>query len=112
MVDLLNQLEVQRLEVVVKEDELTVSRQKLRREQEALQVTRTQLERLETQLSESQEQLGRELEKSKTLEEEREQLEEQLYWFREQSGRREVSRPLVHLVGGGVVGRSHAENHL
>lgn len=91
MVHLLSQLEVQRLEAVQKEEELTTGRQKLRREQAALQGARTQLETLEAQISESQEQLGRELEKSKALEEEREHLEEKLYWLREQSGRREVS---------------------
>lgn len=95
MVQLLSQLEVQRLEVVHKEEELNLGRQKLRREQEALQAARAQLETLETQISESQEQLGRELEKSRSLEEERERLEEKLYWFREQSGAREVSEPLV-----------------
>lgn len=98
MVHLLSQLEVQRLEVVQKEDEMDVGRQKLRREQEALQAARAQLETLEAQLSESQEQLGRELKKSKALEEEREQLEEKLYWFREQSGRREVSRAMQAML--------------
>lgn len=91
MVHLLSQLEVQRLELVQKEEELTAGRQELRREQEALQVARAQLEILEAQISESQEQLGRELEKSKDLEEERERLEEKVYLFREQSGAREVS---------------------
>lgn len=97
MVHLLSQLEVQRLEVVQREEELTASRQKLRREQEVLQVARARLETLEAQLSESQEQLGRELEKSRSLEEEREQLEEKLRWLSERSGRREVSQ--THAVG-------------
>lgn len=91
MVHLLSQLEVQKLELVQKEEELTAGRQELRREQEALQAARAQLEILEAQISESQEQLGRELEKSKNLEEERERLEEKVYLFREQSGAREVS---------------------
>uniref|UniRef100_H3DJI4 Pericentrin/AKAP-450 centrosomal targeting domain-containing protein n=1 Tax=Tetraodon nigroviridis TaxID=99883 RepID=H3DJI4_TETNG len=90
VVNLLSQLEVQRLGAVQKEEELSTGRQKLRREQEALRVARAQLEALEAQMSESQEQLGRELEKSRSLEEEREQLEEKLCWLREQSGRREV----------------------
>lgn len=94
MVHLLSQLEVQKLEVVQKEEELTAVRRELRREQEALQVARAQLETLEAQISESQEQLGRELEKSKDLEEERERLEGKVHWFIEQSGAREVS-PLI-----------------
>lgn len=94
MVHLLSQLEVQKLEVVQKEEELTAGRRELRREQEALQVARAQLETLEAQISESQEQLGRELEKSKDLEEERERLEGKVHWFIEQSGAREVS-PLI-----------------
>lgn len=108
MVDLLSQLEVQRLEVVQKEEELTTSRQKLRREQAALQAARTQLETLEAQVSESQEQLGRELEKSRALEEERQRLEEKLYWLREQSGRREVSGPMQADARVGPVGISVA----
>lgn len=110
MVHLLSQLEVQKLEVVQKEEELTAGRRELRREQEALQVARAQLETLEAQISESQEQLGRELEKSKDLEEERERLEGKVHWFIEQSGAREVSpvidqcphRPRIW-YGGGVV---------
>lgn len=62
-------------------------------------MSRARLETLEAQLSESQEQLGRELEKSKSLEEEREQLEEKLCWLSEQSGRREVSRPMLSVIG-------------
>ncbi|XP_029700863.1 A-kinase anchor protein 9 isoform X4 [Takifugu rubripes] len=89
VVHLLSQLEVQKLEVVQKEEELTAGRRELRREQEALQVARAQLETLEAQISESQEQLGRELEKSKDLEEERERLEGKVHWFIEQSGARE-----------------------
>lgn len=91
---MLSQLEVQKLEVVQKEEELTAGRRELRREQEALQVARAQLEMLEAQISESQEQLGRELEKSKDLEEERERLEGKVHWFIEQSGAREVSPPM------------------
>lgn len=94
MVHLLSQLEVQKLEVVQKEEQLTAGRGELRREQEALQVARAQLETLEAQISESQEQLGRELEKSKDLEEERERLEGKVHWFIEQSGAREVSPPM------------------
>lgn len=114
MVHLLSQLEVQKLEVVQKEEELTAGRRELRREQEALQVARAQLETLEAQISESQEQLGRELEKSKDLEEERERLEGKVHWFIERSGAREVSPPIdrcphrpwnwsVGIVGASVV---------
>lgn len=91
MVHLLSQVEVQRLEVVRKDEELTLGSQRYRREQEALQVARAQLERLETQVSETQEQLEIEMERRKSAEEEKERLEERLNQLREQRGTREAS---------------------
>lgn len=78
MVDLLGQVEAQRLEVVRKEEELTLGAQRMRREQEALQDARTQLEGLNARMSEVQEQLGRETERGKALEEEKERLVERI----------------------------------
>lgn len=78
VVDLLSQVEAQRLEVVRKEEELTLGAQRMRREQGALQEARAQLEALETRVQEVQEQLGRETERGKTLEEERDRLEERI----------------------------------
>lgn len=78
MVDLLGQVEAQRLEVLRKEEELTLGAQRMRREQEALQEARTQLEALNARMSEVQEQLGRETERGKALEEEKERLEERI----------------------------------
>ncbi|XP_069032331.1 A-kinase anchor protein 9 isoform X1 [Embiotoca jacksoni] len=94
VVHLLSQVEVQKLEVVRKEEELTLASQRSRREQEALLEARVQLERLEAQMSEVQEQLGRELERRKCLEEEKERLEERLNQFGEQRGERDGSGPL------------------
>lgn len=87
MVHLLSQVEVQRLEVVRKEEELTLGSQRWRRDQEALREAQAQLERLETQLSEAQEQLERETERRKSLEEEKERLEERLNHFMERDGK-------------------------
>lgn len=78
MVDLLSQVEAQRLEVVRKEEELTLGAQRMRREQEALQEARTQLEELKAQMQEVQEQLGRETDRGKVVEEEKERLEERI----------------------------------
>lgn len=88
---LLSQVEAQKLEVVRKEEELTLGSQRSRRDQEALLEARAQLERLETQMSEAQEQLEREVESRKRLEEEKERLEERLNQFQEQRGGREGS---------------------
>lgn len=78
MVDLLGQVEAQRLEVVRKEEELTLGAQRTRREQEALQEAQAQLKGLKARMQEVQEQLGRETERGKVLEEEKERLEERI----------------------------------
>lgn len=80
-------MEVQKLEVVRKDEELTLGSQRWRKDQEALREARAQLERLETQLSEVQEQLEREMERRKSLEEEKERLEERLNQFTERDGK-------------------------
>lgn len=94
MVHLLSQVEAQKLEVVRKEEELTLGSQRSRRDQEALLEAQAQLERLEAQMSETQEQLEREVETRRRLEEEKDRLEERLNQFREQRGAREGSGPL------------------
>lgn len=94
VVHLLSQVEAQKLEVVRKEEELTLGSQRTRRDQEALLEARAQLERLEARRSEAQEQLEREMERRKSLEEEKERLEERLNQFREQRGGMEGSGPL------------------
>ncbi len=91
MVHLLSQVEAQKLEVVRKEEELTLTSQRLKRDQEALLEARAQMDRLGAQMSEVQEQLERELERRKSLEKEKERLEERLNKFREQRGGREGS---------------------
>nr|XP_046273438.1 A-kinase anchor protein 9 isoform X2 [Scatophagus argus] len=97
VVHLLSQVEAQKLEVVRKEEELTLGSQRSRRDQEALLEARAQLERLEAQMSEmsqmSQGQLEREMERRKSLEEEKERLVETLNQFREQRRDREESGP-------------------
>lgn len=94
VVHLLSQVEAQKLEVVRKEEELTLGSQRSRRDHEALLEARAQQERLEAQMSELQEQLEREMERRKSLEEEKERLEERLKQFREQRGGRDESGPL------------------
>lgn len=94
VVHLLSQVETQKLEVVRKDEELTLGSQRSRRDQEALLEARAQLERLEAQMSEAQEQLERETERRKSLEEERERLEERLNQLGEQRGGREGGGPL------------------
>lgn len=94
VVDLLSQVEAQRLEVLRKEEELTLGAQRMRREQEALQEARAQLEGLETRVQEVQEQLGRETERGRILEEERDRLEERI----------------SQLAGGGGRGGAGAES--
>lgn len=84
MVNLLSQVEVQKLEVVRKEEELTLTGQRSRRDQEALLEAQARLERLETEMAEHQEQLKSELENRKSLEEENERLEERLNQLEEQ----------------------------
>ncbi|XP_074543123.1 A-kinase anchor protein 9 isoform X2 [Halichoeres trimaculatus] len=86
VVHLLSQVEAQKLEVVRKEEQLTLGTQKSRRDQEALQEAQTQLETLRARMSETQEQLRREMERRKTLEEEKESLEERLNQVGEQRG--------------------------
>lgn len=93
VVHLLSQVEAQKLEVVRKEEELTLGSQRSRRDQEALLDARAQLERLEARMSEAQEQLERETERRKSLEEEKERLEERLNQLGEQRGGREGSGP-------------------
>lgn len=90
VVDLLSQVEVQRLEVVRKEEELTLASQRSRRDQEALLEARAQLQGLEAQMSEVQEQLESELDRRRSLEEEKERLEGRL----NQLGERGASGPL------------------
>ncbi|KAM7373294.1 hypothetical protein PAMP_008158 [Pampus punctatissimus] len=90
VVHLLSQVEVQKLEVVRKEEELTLTSQRSRRDQEALLEARAQLENLEVQMSEAQEQLEKELERRKRLEGEKERLQESLARL----GEKEGSRPL------------------
>ncbi|XP_029919471.1 A-kinase anchor protein 9 isoform X2 [Myripristis murdjan] len=95
VVHLLGEVEAQKLEVVRKQEELTLVGQRSRRDQEALLAARAQLESLEVRMSEAQEQLERELERRKSLEEEKERLEERLAQRGEQ---REGDR-----AGGGVL---------
>ncbi|XP_010789773.1 A-kinase anchor protein 9 isoform X3 [Notothenia coriiceps] len=91
VVQLLSQVEAQKLEVVRKEEELNLGSQRSRRDQEALLEARAKLERLEVRMSETQEQLEGETERRKGLEEEKEKLEERLHQSGEQRGGREGS---------------------
>ncbi|XP_039977214.1 A-kinase anchor protein 9 isoform X2 [Xiphias gladius] len=93
VVHLLGQVEAQKLEVVRKEEELTLASQRSRRDQEALLEARSQLESREAQMSETQEQLDREMERRKGLEDEKERLEERLTQVGEQRGQRDRSGP-------------------
>ncbi|XP_061598345.1 A-kinase anchor protein 9 isoform X3 [Cololabis saira] len=86
VVHLLSQVEVQRLEVVRKEEELTLLNQRSSRDQQVLLEARAKAERLEGQMSEVQEQLDRALESKVLLEEERENLTERLNHFGEARG--------------------------
>ncbi|XP_067468950.1 A-kinase anchor protein 9 isoform X1 [Thunnus thynnus] len=104
VVHLLSQVEAQKLEVVRKDEELTLTGQRSRRDQEALLEARSQLENLEARMSEAQEQLETELERRKSLEEEKERLEERLVQLGEQR-EREGSGPLQ------ADGRNQAEWH-
>uniref|UniRef100_A0A3B4FS80 A kinase (PRKA) anchor protein 9 n=1 Tax=Pundamilia nyererei TaxID=303518 RepID=A0A3B4FS80_9CICH len=84
VVDLLSQVEAQKLEVVRKEEELTLVSQRSRRDQEALLEAQAKLERLEAEMAKVQEQLRRELENRQSLEEENERLEGRLNQLGEQ----------------------------
>uniref|UniRef100_A0A3Q4H9L3 A kinase (PRKA) anchor protein 9 n=1 Tax=Neolamprologus brichardi TaxID=32507 RepID=A0A3Q4H9L3_NEOBR len=84
VVDLLSQVEAQKLEVVRKEEELTLVSQRFRRDQEALLEAQAKLERLEAEMAKVQEQLRRELENRQSLEEENERLEGRLNQLGEQ----------------------------
>lgn len=84
VVDLLSQVEAQKLEVVRKEEELTLVSQRSRRDQEALLEAQAKLERLEAEMAKVQEQLRRELENRQSLEEEHERLEGRLNQLGEQ----------------------------
>ncbi|MED6273439.1 hypothetical protein CHARACLAT_006373 [Characodon lateralis] len=97
-VHLLGQVEAQRLEVVRKEEELTLANRKSRRDQDGLQEARAHLERLMVQMSEVQQQLDGELEKRKSLEEEKERLEERLHQLgaRKESGPQSAVGPSEH----------------
>lgn len=74
MVDLLSQVEAQRLQVVRKEEELTLASQRSKRDEEALLEARAQLEVLRAHMSDVQQQLKKELETRKRLEESLDQL--------------------------------------
>uniref|UniRef100_A0A3B4UKF2 Pericentrin/AKAP-450 centrosomal targeting domain-containing protein n=1 Tax=Seriola dumerili TaxID=41447 RepID=A0A3B4UKF2_SERDU len=89
VVHLLSQVEAEKLEVVRKEEEMTLASQRSRRDQETLLEARAQLESLEVRMSATQEQLEREVERRKSLEEEKERLEEKLT----RAGQREGSGP-------------------
>ncbi|XP_034401671.1 A-kinase anchor protein 9 isoform X4 [Cyclopterus lumpus] len=91
VVHLLSQVEAEKLEVVRKEEELTLGSQRSRRDQEVLLEARAKLERLEAQMSEAQEQLEREMGRRTSLEGEKERLEERLNQFAGQRGGREES---------------------
>uniref|UniRef100_A0A3B5MSW5 Pericentrin/AKAP-450 centrosomal targeting domain-containing protein n=1 Tax=Xiphophorus couchianus TaxID=32473 RepID=A0A3B5MSW5_9TELE len=91
VVHLLSQVEAQRLEVVRKEEELTLVNQKSRRDQDGLQEARIELDRLKVRMSEVKQQLEEEQQKRKSLEEEKERVEEngaqQAVWHREPTNR-------------------------
>ncbi|XP_060916005.1 A-kinase anchor protein 9 isoform X1 [Labrus mixtus] len=96
VVHLLSQVETQKLEVVRKEEQLTLGSQRSRRDQEGLQEAQTKLKRLEAQMCETQEQLERETERRKSLEEEKERLEERLNQVGGQRGADGHSQAVVH----------------
>ncbi|XP_016533406.1 A-kinase anchor protein 9 isoform X7 [Poecilia formosa] len=91
VVHLLSQVEAQRLEVVQKEEELTLANQKSRQDQDGLQEARAELDRLKVRMSEVKQQLEEEQQKRKSLEEEKERLEEsgapQAVWHGEPTDR-------------------------
>ncbi|KAM8840712.1 A-kinase anchor protein 9 isoform 3-T3 [Spinachia spinachia] len=107
VVHLLGQVEAQKLEVVRKEEELTLGSQRSTRDQEVLLEARAQLERLLAQMSEVQEQLEEETRRRKRLEGEKERLEERLNQLAEQKEGGEVSQHL-HADGHSAVVHSKA----
>ncbi|KAK7898929.1 hypothetical protein WMY93_019782 [Mugilogobius chulae] len=78
VVQLLGQVESQKLEVVRKDEELNLVNQRSTRDREALQEAQAQLEKLKTQMRQTQEQLDREVQRGKHLEEQRGRLEQRL----------------------------------
>ncbi|KAM9823838.1 A-kinase anchor protein 9 [Neosynchiropus ocellatus] len=78
VVHLLSDLEEQKLEVVRKDEEVTLMSHQSSRDKEALLEAKAQLVSLDARLLEAQEQLVQELERIKSLEEEKERLEEQV----------------------------------
>lgn len=95
VVHLLSQVEAEKLEVVRRDEEMTLASQRSMRDQEALLEAQAQVESLDARLLETQEQLEREVERRKALEEEKERLEERL----NRAGQREES------------GAPHADSH-
>ncbi|XP_056154299.1 A-kinase anchor protein 9 [Lampris incognitus] len=83
VVQLLGEVEAQKLEAVRREEELTLAGQRSGIDQEALQEARAQLSFLEAQMSEVQLQVEREVEGRRLLEEEKERLEERVAQLRE-----------------------------
>uniref|UniRef100_A0A3B4BAA3 Pericentrin/AKAP-450 centrosomal targeting domain-containing protein n=1 Tax=Periophthalmus magnuspinnatus TaxID=409849 RepID=A0A3B4BAA3_9GOBI len=69
---------VQKLEVVRKDEELTLVKQRSTRDHEALLEAQAQLEKLKSQMRQTQEQLDREVQRGKHLEEQRSRLEQRL----------------------------------
>ncbi|XP_028317617.1 A-kinase anchor protein 9 isoform X2 [Gouania willdenowi] len=106
VVHLLSQVEAQKLEVVRKDEELNLTNQRSRRDQEELLEARTQLETLQMQTLELQEELETELERRRSLEEEKERLEERL----NQTGRRRGDDDRSGALQAG--GRSLTEMHI
>ncbi|KAM9838219.1 A-kinase anchor protein 9 [Aulostomus maculatus] len=86
VVQLLGQVEAQRLAGVKKEEALTLVNHKARRDQEALLEARTHLENLDSRMLAVQEQLEREMERRRSLEEEKAKLEERMARLEEQRG--------------------------
>ncbi|XP_019718999.1 A-kinase anchor protein 9 isoform X2 [Hippocampus comes] len=78
VVDLLSQMEAEKLEVLRKDEELSLAGLKTRQNDEALLEARAQLERLEVRLSETQDLLASEEARRRSLEEDKERLEERL----------------------------------
>ncbi|XP_053717499.1 A-kinase anchor protein 9 isoform X2 [Synchiropus splendidus] len=88
VVHLLTDLEEQKLEVVRKDEELTLMSHQSNRDKEALLEAKAQLVSLDGRLLEVQEQLVQELERIKSLEEEKERLAEQVSQQEELEGNR------------------------
>lgn len=76
MVQLLGQVEAQKLEVVRKDEELTLVNQRSTRDYEALLEAQAQIENLKSQMRQTQEQLDREVQRGKQLEEQWGRLQE------------------------------------